>query len=185
MKNYQLLLLGMALAAGTSSAWAAPAHYPISTEQVATTINQMGMAIRSDQVTLLSEVVSTTAAPVLKVRSMQPWGSEKMMARVECASNAECVPFFVSVHVSASEQMQALLSLPGPANAAPVARAIPVVQNGSPALLELEGQRVHIRLSVICLERGAPGQMIRAATPDRRTVFRAKVIDGSLLKGSL
>ena len=179
------MLLGMALAAGISSAQAASVHYPISTDQVAATINQTGMAIRSDQVTFLSEVVSTTTAPVLKVRSIQPWGNEKMMARVECESNSVCVPFLVSVHVNAGEQAQALLSLPSPATQAAGPRMAPVVQNGSQAVLELEGKRVHIRLSVICLERGAPGQMIRASSPDRRIVFRAKVIDGSLLKGSL
>jgi len=184
MKSKRRMLLGMALAAGTSSAWAAPAHYPISTEQVAATMSQAGVAIQSNQVTLLSEVVSTTTSPVLKVRSIQPWGGEKMMARVECESSLECVPFLVSVHVNASEQAQALLSLPSPTT--PVAlRTTPVVHNGSPAILELEGKRVHIRLSVICLERGAPGQMIRASSADRRVVFRAKVIDGSLLKGSL
>ncbi len=184
MTKNRRMLLGMALAAGTSSAWAAPAHYPISTEQVAATMSRAGVAIQSNQVTLLSDVVSTTPSPVLKVRSIQPWGSEKVMARVECESSLECVPFVVSVHMNAGEQEQALLSLPGPANAA-VSRAIPVVHNGSPAILELEGKRVHIRLSVICLEKGAPGQTIRASSPDRRVVFRAEVIDGSLLKGSL
>jgi hypothetical protein len=185
MTIYQGMLLGIALAAATSSAWAAPAHYPISTEQVAATINETGMAIRSDQVTLLSEVVATTTAPVLKVRSIQPWGSEKMMARVECANSAECIPFFVSVRVSESEQAQAALSLPGPATSAAALSRTPVVRNGSPVTLELEGKRVHIRLSVICLERGVPGQTIRASSPDHRIVYRAQVIDGSLLKGTL
>jgi hypothetical protein len=108
-----------------------------------------------------------------------------MMARVECASSAECVPFMVSVHVNASEQAQALMSLPSPTNTAAAASKVPVVRNGSPAILEIEGNRVHIRLSVICLESGAAGQMVRAASPDRKIVYRAVVIDGSLLKGTL
>jgi flagella basal body P-ring formation protein FlgA len=49
----------------------------------------------------------------------------------------------------------------------------------------LDSERVHIRLSVICLENGAPGQMIRVTGKDHRLVFTAQVIDGSLLKGRL
>ena len=45
--------------------------------------------------------------------------------------------------------------------------------------------RVHIRLSVICLQNGAPGQMIRVTGKDRKLVFTAQVIDGNLLKGRL
>jgi len=59
------------------------------------------------------------------------------------------------------------------------------VRSGSPATLMLDSDRVHIRLSVICLENGAPGQRIRVTGKDHRLVFTAQVIDGSLLKGRL
>jgi hypothetical protein len=49
----------------------------------------------------------------------------------------------------------------------------------------LDSDRVHIRLSVICLESGVPGQTIRVTGKDRKLVYRAEVIDGSLLKGRL
>jgi flagella basal body P-ring formation protein FlgA len=49
----------------------------------------------------------------------------------------------------------------------------------------LDSERVHIRLSVICLQNGAPGQMIRVTGKDRKLVFTAQVIDGGLLKGRL
>ena len=61
----------------------------------------------------------------------------------------------------------------------------PVLRAGSTATLLLEGNHIHIRLSVICLDGGSPGQTIRVTDPDRREVYTAQVIDGVTLEGRL
>jgi flagella basal body P-ring formation protein FlgA len=59
------------------------------------------------------------------------------------------------------------------------------VRKGSTATLLLDSDRVHIRFPVVCLENGVPGQKIRVTGVDRRQVYMAEVIDGTLLKGRL
>jgi flagella basal body P-ring formation protein FlgA len=44
---------------------------------------------------------------------------------------------------------------------------------------------VHIRIAVVCLENGAPGQTIRVSSKDRRQTYTAKVIDEAVLRASL
>jgi hypothetical protein len=60
-----------------------------------------------------------------------------------------------------------------------------VIRNGSPAMLQLDGAHVHIRIPVICLESGAAGQTIRATDKDRRRTYAAQVVDNGLLQGRL
>ena len=60
-----------------------------------------------------------------------------------------------------------------------------VVRAGSPAVLLLDSDHVHIRLSVICLENGSTGQKIRVESKDPRQTYVAEVIDGGILRGSL
>jgi flagella basal body P-ring formation protein FlgA len=49
----------------------------------------------------------------------------------------------------------------------------------------LDGGHVHIRLSVVCLENGDPGQRIRVESKDPHQTFIAEVVDGGVLRGSL
>ena len=51
--------------------------------------------------------------------------------------------------------------------------------------LLLEGNHVHIRLTVICLENGTKGQTIRVASKDRKLTYKAEVIEDSTVRGSL
>jgi len=105
---------------------------------------------------------------------------------MECKNQGECLPFFVGLRVNQGDATQAS---GGSSQAYSTAPSLPsrafVVRSGSPATLLLDSDRVHIRLSVICLQNGAPGQMIRVTGKDRKLVFTAQVIDGNLLKGRL
>lgn len=185
MRREKTILPCIAAAAiAASCAFAASARYPISKEQVAAAVSNGGVAVAPEQVTLLADVVASTRTPRLTVSSIQRWGNQRMMARLECESSDECLPFFVSVKVD-----------PGVAGAPSVVRApLPasvstpkhfLVKSGTPATLLLDGERVHIRLAVICMESGVAGQTIRAMDRDRKVVFRAQVIDGGLLQGRL
>jgi hypothetical protein len=189
MSRYKVILPWMLLAAAVCSAAAAPGHYAISTDQIAATMSRFGMQIAPDQVKLLTDVVSTTTDPRLAVRSIQPWGNQRMMVRLECESREQCLPFFVGLQIGQGSDTQSSASASqhgsnfGPASTASSKNY--AVRSGSPATLQLDGERVHIRISVICLENGAPGQTIRVTGKDHRLVYSAQVMGGGQLQGRL
>jgi hypothetical protein len=177
------------LFAAASSVMAEQGHYAISPAQIAATVNRYGIGIAPDQVRLLTGVVATTNAPRLTVRSIQPWGNERMMARLECENREQCLPFLVGLEMGPANgsQMGPKSSTPS-GNAATNEAASPkayLLRKGAPATLQLDSERVHIRISVICLENGAPGQTIRVTGIDHRLVYTARVMDGGLLLGRL
>jgi hypothetical protein len=169
----------MILAALTRPAYAASEHFAIRAESIAAAISDMGTQVLPEQVTF----------PRLRVRSMEKSNDHRMTIRMECENSEECLPFYVGLRLSASNE--SLL-------AASVARIQPranlvnngysktvTVRKGSTATLLLDSDRVHIRFPVVCLENGVPGQKIRVTGVDRRQVYMAEVIDGTLLKGRL
>ncbi|HEX4283534.1 MAG TPA: flagella basal body P-ring formation protein FlgA [Terracidiphilus sp.] len=187
MKQVKTILIWMAVAAAASPALAAPARYIISTQQVAAAVSTMGIEVAPDQVTLLADAVASTNTPHLTVRSMQRWGNQRMMARLQCESSDQCLPFMVSLRVNSAADAQSggnTGQTPAQVLVASGARDF-AVRGGTPATLMLEGPRVHIRLQVICLENGARGQTIRVTDRERKRVYRAQVVDGGLLQGKL
>jgi hypothetical protein len=97
----------MVVGAAASSAAAAQGRYVISTDQIAATMSRMGMQVSPQQVTLLSDVVATKVSPILKVRSIERWDDQRMMARMECENTVECLPFFYGLR-SVRRSWQAL-----------------------------------------------------------------------------
>jgi hypothetical protein len=61
----------------------------------------------------------------------------------------------------------------------------PDVHPGSHATLLIDGQRLHIKLPVVCLEKGSPGHTIRVTSLDHKQTYLAEVIDSTLLKATL
>ena len=59
------------------------------------------------------------------------------------------------------------------------------VHAGSHATLLIDGQRLHIKLPVICLENGVAGHSIRVTALDHKQTYVAEVVDATLLKGTL
>ncbi len=161
---------------------AAASRNAITTEQIAAAIGGAGMRISPQQVVLLSNVVATTSAPALRVESMERWGDDRVRVRMNCAGQ-QCLPFFVAVNLG-KEDLAAgsdkLAISPGRVDPSSY-----VVHSGSPAVLLLEGDHMHIRVSVICLENGVPGQIIRVTTKDHRQTFTAQVATNDVLKGGL
>src|ERR1700744_4664404 len=183
MTRFKLILFGTMLAGAACSALAASGRYPISAAQIAASVRQAGVQVTPEQVDLLTDVLATTPAPRLKVRSIEPWGDARMMARLECESSDQCLPFFVGLRVDgdaaqAAADPQASLS----ASASENSPKNVVLKSGSTATLLWDSERVHIRLSVICLQNGAPGQTVRVTSMDRKLFYRAQVVDGGLLK---
>jgi hypothetical protein len=150
----------------------------ITAEQVATALNQRGMSVSADQLTLLSNAISNTANPDLKVKSIERLDGGREAVRLECARQQQCLPFVVTVRLDSGTQgiSEAMSGIQPKAIA---------VHDGSKATLHLDGAHVHIVLTAICLENGSIGQTIRATSIDRHIVYMVRVADNGLLEGSL
>jgi hypothetical protein len=189
MKKFNVISAASLLAALALHASAAPGRVLITTAQVAAAISAAAMIVSPEQVTLLTEVVSKSDAPALKVESIESWGSHRIKVRLGCADQDECLPFYVAVHFdpesgaktagSRSQEISSAISRPAQGSQALVVRA------GSRAVLLIDGGHVHVRLNVICLENGAAGQNIRVECKDPRQTYIAKVVNGGILRGSL
>jgi hypothetical protein len=186
MKKTGHILLGIVIAALALTAQAA-VKYTISAEAVAAAMASTGINVAPPQVTLLSAVVANTPSPGLRVRSVERWNDGRAMVRMECASSAECLPFFVSVRLNSSPAESVVLSPSSQVSSQP--RVQPeskyVVRVGTPATLLLDGEHVHIRLAVTCLTNGAAGETVRAETPDHQMTFSAQVAGNGILRGRL
>jgi hypothetical protein len=121
---------------------------------------------------------------------MERWGDRRMKVRMDCASTQQCLPFFVAINLGKDDAVPppVVASPSRPAPVAPPAKPDPsayVVRAGSPAVLLLEGDHIHIRISVVCLENGVPGQTIHVISKDHRQNYTALVADSAELKGGL
>lgn len=180
------ILIGL-MAATAATALAAPARYAIRTQQVAAAIANMGVPVTGAQVEMLSDITASTANPHLAVQSLEKWGSDGVMVRLQCQSREECLPFIVRLQLKAGDPRPVLTASAQPAaEQEPAKRAAQAtVRSGSPAVLVLEGPHVQIRVSVVCLEAGTIGQTIRATDPEHKQVYTGQVIADGLLKGRL
>lgn len=169
--------------------FAASRSIPIRTEVIASALTGIGIQVLPEQVTLMTDVVATTNAPRLSIRSMEKASDHRIIVRLECAMPEECLPFFVSIHPEEENgEQQSSSKAAAPLPSVPVFNSRSktfAIRSGTPATLQLDSDHVHIRISVICLENGAAGQRIRVTSPDHRQAYTAEVIDGALLKGKL
>lgn len=176
----------MVSAALAVPALAAPVHHAVTAAEIVAAMSNIGMQISADQVTLLTDTVANGENPQLSVKSMQRWDGHRVMVRLECANRDECLPFFVGVRLSQEDTQKAVaLSADRAAALRSTTANQSMVRVGSPATLVLDGDHVHIRVAVICLQNGAPGQTIRATDKDHRVVYTAEVVDGGMLRGRL
>lgn len=191
MTRFNLILACIVLAIVPRPVLASAGRYSISAEQVAVAVGRMGVRISPSQITVLADVVATTPAPVLRVRSLERLDADRFMVRLECVNEDSCLPFMTSIQVDKDEATK-LASISSReclrcgANSVPAQQSgTVVIRSGSSAILELEGPHIHIRIPVICLQNGAAGQTIRATDKDHRRVYAAQVIDIGILRGRL
>jgi hypothetical protein len=166
-------------------ALAASGRYAIRPDRIAGAMATMGMQVAPSQLTMLTDAVATTADPQLRVQSMQRWPGDRVMVRLECANREECLPFFVSVRMGNSDSDQAAMANVAMSTQGNNQKPVAAVRAGSPATLYLEGDHVHIRVAVICLQSGAVGQTIRAEGPDHVQKYTAQVAGEGVLRGRL
>jgi len=188
MKRYKLILPFIAVAGALVAAASAAERYVISADCVAATISRAGVEVSPGQIAFLAGAVATRPAPVLKLRSVQKLDNDRLLARMECVNDQECLPFFVHIQIGqgGDAQISAIskaVSSPQPA-AAPGAGPV-VVHSGTRVTLMLDGDHVHIRIPAVCLQSGAPGQVIRVSDANHRLIYSAQVVDAAAVKGRL
>jgi len=181
--NYRITILSWALCSAVANpAAAASARHTLTAEQIAAAVSSNGTPIAADQVTFFTNVVASVADPQLKVKSIDPAGDRRVIARLECARPEQCLPFLVTLRTGGSaDAVTPQVHVAAVSNAKPA----PLVRSGSAATLRLEGPHTHISLTVFCLENGVEGQIIRAATHDRHQVFSVQVKGDGTLEGRL
>jgi len=184
MQNRSILFLILSAATVLPVA-AAPGPYPITAERIATAVTASGFQVSPDQVSMLTKAVASVADPELKVSSIAPGGSHRAIARVECAAAEQCLPFIVILHTTGDNPANAIPSAVQTSAASKSQAPIFAVRAGKPATLLLDSDHVHISLSVICLENGAPGQTIRVSSRDRRQTYTVQVTEDGTLRGRL
>lgn len=185
MKNDRSIQAMALCAAMALPAVAAPSPNVITAELVADTLSAAGMKVSAQQVTLLADVIASTSKPALRVESMERWGDHRMRVRLACDSNSECMPFLVAVNWNGDDATLASSSSSSVIAQTKSQPAPIVVHAGSPAILLLDGDHVHIQLPVFCLENGAAGQTVRVVSKEQRKTFTAQVLSESVLKGRL
>ncbi|MGD0646741.1 MAG: hypothetical protein ABR971_02025 [Acidobacteriaceae bacterium] len=189
MTHCRLIGIAVLFAALGIPASAASGREMITAGQVAVAIGDAGLPVSASQITLLTDVVAKTSAPVLRVLSVGAWEGNLSVVRLACAISEECLPFVVTVrrHQNDRSKSAIIASNPQPAEHPSVetSRSKIVVRTGSPAILLLEGGHVHIQLAVICLENGIVGQTIRVEGRERGHTYLAEVCSDGLLRGTL
>lgn len=188
MKRSNAILWSIVLAGAALPTAAAAQRYAITNGSIAATISRVGVQVSADQVTPLSDVVSSKPAPVLRVRSVSRLEDGQLLARLECAASEECLPFFVSVRTGQTGNTQAdggsVSQLPVSLSQPSAPRSV-VLRAGAKATLELDGSHVQIRMPVVCLQSGGIGQTIRVMDKSHRQVYTAEVVEDGFVKGRL
>jgi len=183
LKFFLPLILSASVALPAS---AASGRYAIRSESVVQAMTVMGIQVSASQLTMLTDAVATTADPQLRVQSVQRWQGSRVLVRLECAIEGQCLPFYVGVQFGDAGAAQvAAMTLPVAAPRGTRAVSTMAVRAGSPATLFLDGDHVHIRIAVTCMESGSVGQTIRVSGPDHQRIYRARIVGAGMLKGTL
>jgi hypothetical protein len=166
---------------------AAAERHAITTEQIADAVRHVGMEISPQQIAMMSDVVASSADPELRVQSIQPVAGDRAIVRLQCARVSQCLPFFVSLHLSGTSATQpaaaAVRSAAPPVLPVTTSSPAPVlVRRGSVATLDLDGEHVHISIPVISLENGSAGQSIRVTDRNHKQTYMAQVVDSGVVE---
>ncbi len=157
---------------------------PISQERVSYSLAAAHLAVEESQIQMLSETLSRTATPLLKVTRIEKWNDASALVRIRCAKTSECMPFYVVVHWPTSTDRDMALAPKSKRATLVDAHHEPLVRAGDQAVLITNTSKFHATTPIICLQTGSQGQKIRVATLNRKKIAMAEVIDTGVLKGS-
>lgn len=113
-----------------------------------------------------------------------------MLARFHCRKPGECLPFYVVLHLSGTQDAQAMLArslatAPPVSAVSHVVRPKWVVRSGQRATFVLQGKEMRATTLVICLQDGRQGESIRVSSLDRSRMMVGEVVGPGLLHGAL
>ncbi len=164
--------------------------YCVGVDRVAAALGARGISIQPDQVEFLASVKSSRPDPALEIERLQTANQESVLARIHCRKPGECLPFYVVLHLSGTQDAQAMLAR-SLASARPVSAASHtvrpqwVVRSGQRATFVLQGKDMRATTLVICLQDGRQGESIRVSSLDRSRMMVGEVVGPGLLRGAL
>ncbi len=187
-ERWSRVWLPFAILAVISHAHAQTPRFPVTSEQVVAAMRMHAWSIEGVRVALPTAITTAVADPKLSIETASMLTAHQARLRVVCRVPAACLPFFATAVWPDPTDSVSLPGDPSTENAGrklSTAPAAPRLRPGTFATLLLEGERIHIRLQVVCLQGGAAGETIRVATRDRKQTFVAEIVTPTLLKESL
>jgi len=185
------VILGVfAVRAGAAEPVSFETWYRISADRVAAALAERGIPVQPGQVEFLVSVRSKRPEPVLEIEHLQRASRNSVLARLHCRDAGECLPFYVVLHLSEKQDVQAMLersyphATPARALTAP-ARPHWAVRAGQRAVIVLQGENLRATTSVICLQNGEQGESIRVSSLDHRRTMVGEIVGPGLLRGTL
>ena len=162
----------------------AAATRAISSERIVDALAVVGLRVNPDQIETLTRLDRAAPNATVRVVSVRNGNAATDTTRVKlrCKDNHECLPFYVLVHGLKGADGSDV----GQRSAPPLEPSAPqnMVRGGDRATLILQSPDSRMSLPVICLQSGAQGQTIRAASLDRKRLYEVEVVAAGLLKGN-
>jgi flagellar basal body P-ring formation chaperone FlgA len=190
MARFVLVLALVALAPALLAQEVRLPFPPVTREEVwqavASELRERGL--REEQLPRAEDLDLPVAVPAAEGRTLRVAavcrvaGVGRVQFRLECRVPGQCIPFLAYARTSdrTTEKMIARSCRPGSRSASAQPKKV-AVRAGERAMLVLVANRLRLTRSVICLERGAEGEIIRVKNQDGR-IFRARVMAPALLE---
>ena len=184
--------LGLAI---SSSAQALPTRFAIEASQVTRAMEEASLPTGGVDVKLAASFTSSTPNATVKVDTVSSIGAHGVRMRLSCSDHTQCLPFFAvatfpdavdtsKLHGVKTSQPAIVKQADTRVKSAPASDTASV-RAGASVTLELDEERIHIRLDAICLQGGTAGNRVRVSSLDHKQIYVAQVITPTLLKGEL
>lgn len=160
-------------------------RFAVSISSLVSALSQSGLDIRADRLQMAVPVSATTSDPALQIAAAELRQDASLLLRITCRNAGECLPFYATVLMSDRLEAVAALTRLRPEASSPAAQRALGVTVGAHILLQLDDERMHIRIPAIAIDAGKPGSEIRVASLDRKHTYHGVVADPSTVKGGL
>jgi hypothetical protein len=185
--------------------------FPVTSSQIISAMQGRQLPTQGARIRIAAPITASLENPQLDIQAITLVSPREIRMRMGCRNRAVCPSFFA---LASYPQVINAATLPArlesttptsqtltnskhesppvaPSNAAPelkpanAAAQEPTLRIGSPVMLQIDSDRVHILIEVICLENGSTGDKIRVTTRDHKQSYVARIVTPTLLKGSL
>lgn len=187
-------------------------RFPITSSQIMSAMQIRQLPTQDAKIRIAAPITASLENPQLDIQAIALISPREIRMRMGCRNRPVCPAFFAFVSYPQDVNAETLpekLEPSSPASrtinnsqheplpdaapiVAPEAKAVraattaePALRIGSPVMLQIDSDRVHILIEVICLENGSTGDKIRVTTRDHKQSYVAQIVTPTLLKGSL